>query len=82
MDDYSRKLWIYLLKNKTEALSRFKQWCAEVELERNNSVKCLRTGNGLEFLSSEFQEFYKMNGMKRQDCPWNSTTKWSYRENE
>ena len=31
IDDYSRKVWVYFLKNKFEALAKFKKWKAEVE---------------------------------------------------
>ena len=31
IDDYSRKLWIYLLKNKFDAFDKFKNWKVLVE---------------------------------------------------
>lgn len=43
----------------------FKNWCLEVELEKGCSLKCLRTDNGLEYLSKDFDEFCKVKGMKR-----------------
>lgn len=27
MDDFSRKLWVYILKNKFDAYGKFKEWC-------------------------------------------------------
>ena len=45
------------MKEKSETFKRFQEWCIEVELETDRSLKCLRTDNGLEFLSSEFDEF-------------------------
>ena len=65
IDDYSRKLWIYILKEKSEALKRFKEWCCEVEAEKGTNLKCFRTDNGLEYLSREFDEFCKSKGIKR-----------------
>ena len=65
IDDYSRKIWIYILKEKFEAFEKFKEWCIEVELEKGCKVKCLRTDNGLEFLSKEFDTFCKQRGIKR-----------------
>lgn len=53
------------MKNKSEVFERFKDWCTEVELEKNTTLKCLRTDNGLEFLSEEFQRFCKDKGIKR-----------------
>lgn len=59
MDDFSRKIWIYILKNKSEAFTRFKDWCREVELEKHTSLRCLMTDNGLEFVSEEFNSYCK-----------------------
>lgn len=57
IDDFSKKVWLYVLKTKDQALSKFKEWCAEVENAINHKVKCLRIDNGLEFVSSEFNKF-------------------------
>lgn len=65
VDDYSRKIWLYIMKEKSYAFSRFRDWCKEVEVEKNATLKCLRTDNGLEFLSNEFSDFCKMKGIKR-----------------
>ena len=65
IDDYSRKTWIYILKEKSEAFAKFKEWCIEVELEKDCKVKCLRTYNGLEYLSKSFDDFCKQKGIKR-----------------
>lgn len=55
IDDYSRKMWLFILKEKSEAFARFKEWCVLVEKEKGCTLKCLRTDNGLEFLSKEFE---------------------------
>ena len=65
IDDYSRKAWVYILKEKSDVFSVFKNWCKEVELEKGCSLKCFRTDNGLEYLSKEFDSFCKEKGMKR-----------------
>lgn len=65
IDDYSRKVWVYILKEKSEAFQMFKFWCKEVESEKGSKLKCLRTNNGLEYLSKEFDEYCKENGIKR-----------------
>lgn len=65
VDDYSRKVWLFVLKEKSEACKKFKEWCCSVETEIGSAVKCLRTDNGLEFLSKEFDDFCKGKGIKR-----------------
>ena len=57
IDDYSRKVWIYLLKTKDEALEKFKIWKTLVETQFGFKVKCLRTDNGLELCNKEFEQY-------------------------
>ncbi|TXG53283.1 hypothetical protein EZV62_022452 [Acer yangbiense] len=57
IDDYSRKVWIYLLKSKDQAFDSFKAWKKLVENQSSKKVKTLRTDNGLEFVKEEFNEF-------------------------
>lgn len=65
IDDWSRKVWIYLLKHKNQAFKCFKQWKALMENQTGKHVKVLKTDNGLEYLSEEFAEFCKDNGIAR-----------------
>lgn len=43
LDDYSRAMWIYLLKKKSEAFSGFKKFSALVEVESERKIKVFRT---------------------------------------
>lgn len=65
IDDYSRKVWLIILKTKDEAFCKFKEWSIEVENTTGRKIKHLRTDNGLEFLSGEFNEFCKTKGIVR-----------------
>lgn len=49
VDDFSRKVWLFLLKNKDESivLTKFKEWVKLVENHTNKMLKVLRTNNGL-----------------------------------
>uniref|UniRef100_A0A2N9HKJ8 CCHC-type domain-containing protein n=1 Tax=Fagus sylvatica TaxID=28930 RepID=A0A2N9HKJ8_FAGSY len=53
IDDYSRKAWVYFLKNKSEAFAKFKIWKAEVENQTGRKIKCLRTNNDIEYKDGE-----------------------------
>ena len=46
MDDSSRKVWVYFLKNKSDVIVTFKKWKVMVETETGLKVKCLRSNNG------------------------------------
>ena len=49
IDDFSRNLWIYFLRKKSEVFSKFKEFKALVENQSENKIKVLRTDNGGEF---------------------------------
>ena len=65
-DDYSRKTWVYFLVEKLKAFSSFKSFKSMAEKQKCLFVKCLRTDRGGEFISNEFNDFCKHNGIKRQ----------------
>jgi 5'-3' exoribonuclease 2 len=65
IDDFSRKLWVYFLKQKNEAFSTFKEWKLLIENQTGKKIKRLRTDNGLEFCSHEFNDFCKKEGITR-----------------
>lgn len=66
IDDFTRKIWVYFLHEKSEAFAVFKTYKAGVEKEIGELIMCLRTDRGGEFNSSEFSEFCKAHGIKRQ----------------
>ena len=57
IDDFSRKTWVYFLKQKSEVFEAFKTFKAAVENESGQKIKALRSDRGGEFTSKEFQEF-------------------------
>lgn len=65
VDDYSRFMWIYFLRNKDEAFTAFKNFCAMVERGSERKVRALRTDRGGEFNSNEFKLYCEKSGIKR-----------------
>ena len=57
IDDSSRKVWVYFLKNKFDVFETFKKWKAMVETETCLKVKCLRLDNGGEYIDGGFSEY-------------------------
>jgi transposase InsO family protein len=66
IDDFSRKTWIYFLKTKDEVFSRFQEFKALVENQTRKKIKVLRSDNGGEYTSKEFEGFCKEAGIKRE----------------
>ncbi|KAK9078793.1 hypothetical protein SSX86_002851 [Deinandra increscens subsp. villosa] len=65
IDDFSRRVWVIILKTKDEAFRRFKEWKIAVENQYGKKLKKLRTDNGLEFCNSQFDQFCKEFGVIR-----------------
>ena len=55
IDDYSRYGYIYLMRHKSEAFEKFKEFKAEVENHRGKSIKSLQFDCGGEYLLGEFR---------------------------
>jgi hypothetical protein len=57
VDDYSRYMWVEMLKTKDQALDRFKKIKLRTEMQSGNKLKSLRTDRGGEFISNLFSIF-------------------------
>ncbi|MCO5556241.1 hypothetical protein L7F22_009787 [Adiantum nelumboides] len=66
IDDYSRKVWVYFLKHKDEALNVFKTFVTRVDNQSGRKLECLCTENGGEYVSRAFQEFCESKGIKQE----------------
>ena len=66
IDDYTRFCTIYLIKHKSEAFAKFQQYKSYVEKQTQQSIKILRSDQGGEYLSAEFENFLQHHGIKRE----------------
>eukprot|EP00253_Pinus_taeda_P023081 PITA_23081 len=66
IDDATRKTWIYCIKNKSDVFDTFKKWKALVEIETGKKLKCLRSDNGGEYCSKEFDRYCSEHGIRRE----------------
>ena len=49
INDFSRKAWIYFMKNKDEVFSKFKEFKALIENYTEKKIKIVQSDNGKEF---------------------------------
>ncbi|KAL0434342.1 UNVERIFIED_CONTAM: hypothetical protein Slati_2768500 [Sesamum latifolium] len=68
-DDNSRYGYVYLMRYKSEAFGRFKEYRLEVENQTNRKIKVLQSDRGGEYLSGEFIDYLKENGILSQWTP-------------
>ena len=66
VDDFSRKSWVYLLREKSEVLKYFKKWKVMAEKQSEKKLKIFRTDRGGEYLSTEFKNFLSEQGIVHQ----------------
>ena len=66
IDDFSRYTTVYTMKNKNEVFAKFKEYVAYVENQTNFKIKTLRSDNGGEYISKEFNELCSEKGISRQ----------------
>lgn len=69
VDDHSRKVWVYFMKQKSEVFEVFKKWKAMVENETDLKVKRLRFDNGGKYELGEFKKFCGLNGIHMESTP-------------
>ena len=60
---FSRKTWIYFMKKKDEVFNKFKEFKALIENHIEKNIKTFRSDNGGEFISNEFKELAKTQGL-------------------
>ena len=65
IDDATRKTWVYCIQNKSDVFNTFKKWKALVENETWKKLKCLRSDNGGEYCSKDFDNYCSYNGIHR-----------------
>jgi transposase InsO family protein len=66
VDEFSRMMWIYLTKAKSESFDVFKKFKRRVEKESEKSIKILRTDGGGEYTSNELKQFLVEQGINHE----------------
>jgi hypothetical protein len=76
VDDYTRFMWLEVLRSKDEALSFFKKVKARAEAERECRLLAFRSDRGGEFNSLDFADFCDASGIRH-----NTTAPYSPQQN-
>ena len=63
IDEFTRMIWLYTIKLKSEALEIFKRFKISVEKESDKSIRILRIDGGGEYTSKEFEGFCTSQGV-------------------
>lgn len=72
IDDFSKRIFCYFLKSKADVFERFVEFKNFAERQTERQIKALRTDNGTEYLSSNFENYMKKYGIQHQlTAPYN-----------
>ena len=66
IDDYSRCCAVYFIKHKSEVFQKFKEFEAAAVNSTGNRIATLRSDNGGEYVSSEFEQYLLHRGIKHE----------------
>ena len=73
IDDYSRTCAVYFMRHKSEVFQRFKEYEALVTNNVGGTIGVLRSDNGGEYVSGEFEKYLKSKGIRHEltvpHCP-------------
>ena len=61
VDDYSRAIWVYLLKDKTEVYDKLVGFCSMINTQFDLKVQKVRSDNGKEFMNEPLQTHFHAN---------------------
>ena len=65
IDDHTRKVWVFFMKEKSEVFTHFQSFKAMAEKQTGKYVQCLRSDGGGEYFSNEFSDFLQKHGIRR-----------------
>ena len=66
IDDKTRYVWVYCLKHKDQVFEKFCEWQAMVQKATGKMLKAIRTDNGGEFTSNEFEAHLRAEGVRHE----------------
>ncbi|GKC63708.1 ribonuclease H-like domain-containing protein [Tanacetum coccineum] len=64
VDDYTRAVWVYMLKSKDEVFDYILVLYNLLKNQLGKFVKIFRSDNGTEFTNKTFETFYANNGVE------------------
>ena len=69
IDDFSQKLWTYLIKKKSDVIEVFSKFKSMVERQSGQKFKVLRTDGGGEYVLKDFDKLCEKEGILDEVVP-------------
>lgn len=72
IDDFSRKVFVYIIKQKSQVFECFKKFKALVENQTDKKIKIFRSDGGKEYDNHQFRDLFEQEGVAHQKtAPFN-----------
>jgi transposase InsO family protein len=71
-DDFTRFIWVTLIKHKNEAFEIFKDLYNIIKTQHSKKIKKLVSDGGGEYISYEFDQYLKRKGIEKEKTPRNT----------
>ncbi|KAH9768873.1 Integrase catalytic domain-containing protein [Citrus sinensis] len=65
IDNFSRRVWVYVLKHKDQVFEKFREWKSLVKNQTGRKVEKHMTDNSLEFCNKKFDSYCGHEGIAR-----------------
>jgi transposase InsO family protein len=62
VDDFSRYTWIYLMKNRSEVLTKYRDFAKMIQTQYSKAIKVFRSNNAREYRQTDFFTILKHYG--------------------
>lgn len=66
VDDFSKRITVYCIENKSVVFETFKAFKARAETQIGKKIKILRSDNGTEYCNHAMADFLRLNGIEHQ----------------
>lgn len=66
IDDFSKKVFVFTMKQKSEVFNKFIEFKRMVENQCETKIKKFRSDNGKEFINKNFENLFKSSGIKHE----------------
>ena len=71
VDDFSRRTWVFLLKQKPETTKTLENFCKMIKRQFDTDIKGFRIDNARDFCNTNLKEFFESQGIRHEtSCPY------------
>ena len=71
VDDFSRRTWVFLRKQKSETTKTLENFCKMIKRQFDTDIKGFRTDNARDFCNTNLKEFFESQGIRHEtSCPY------------